>query len=263
VRRRLGAILFALSGVLPLLGLLSAPPSPTLAIYSLFVLDVFWRRWWRRRRRSQPEPPSATGQDRRQAPLNRPEEPIPAGAARVVTWRRPVGFWLSVLGVGAVTECLAWTDNYLKCAPAPGLMHPQLIPDLIFGVGFYTSWAIAWLWLLRRYRFTLREVFVTQGLYGVLIERTGGIFLAGLLTMPLGLVLWLYVFLVYGSTIGIPYNHFESGLRTDGTGGRRKYVVALLALFLAIVPIGGAWGLLVSGVGLVPPKGPICERPLW
>ena len=262
VRRRIGLILFAVSGLLPLMGLLASPPSPTLLIYSLFVLDVLRRR--RRERRGRRESQDVQLQTGQQAVPDEKAESSPDQDGSAVTWRRPIRFWLSVVGAGAITECLAWTDNFLKCAEAPGLMHPQLLPDLIHGVGFYSTWAIAWLWLLRRYRFTLRQIFVTQGIYGILIEQNGQIFLAGLAMMPVGLVFWLYVFLVYGSTIGIPYNRYESSLLRDDTGGgRRKYLVALLALFLVIVPVGAGWSLAVTGLGLNPPKGPICERPLW
>ncbi|HEX2184071.1 MAG TPA: hypothetical protein VHN78_01025, partial [Chloroflexota bacterium] len=60
------------------------------------------------------------------------------------------------------------------------------------------------------------------------------LFGAGLATMPLGLVLWLFVALVYGSTIGIPYSSYGPGWsRNDRSGSRWKYPIALLALFLA------------------------------
>jgi hypothetical protein len=213
----------AVSGATPILGLFATPPSPTLLIYSLFAVDIF------------------------------------RGPRR----RGPITFWLSVLAAGAITETLSWVDNFLKCNPAPGLMHPQLVPDLIHGIGFYSTWALAWLWLLGRYQFTLPQVFVTQGLYGVIIEQQGRILLAGLMAMPVGLVLWIYVFLVYGSTIGIAYNRYRPGRQPESAGGWRKYPIALLALLVAIVPGAATWTLLISALGLNPLPAPICERPLW
>jgi hypothetical protein len=236
LRSRLVWGLFALSGLVPLLALLESPPEPTLLIYTVFVGAVFWQRRARGRKGSVASP-----------------------------WRpQPVRFWLALLGTAALTETLAWTGHFLKCSPEPALLHPQLLADLIQAFGFYSSWAVAWLLLLSRFRFELPEVFAVQAAYGVLLEQQGQIFLAGLATMPLGLILWLFVALVYGSTIGIPYSSYGPGWsRNDRSGSRWKYPIALLALFLAIVPIGGTWGALTQAVGLVPPPGPICERPLW
>ena len=47
----------------------------------------------------------------------------------------------------------------------------------------------------------MRQIFCAQGAFGVLIEQRGAIFLGGLAIMPFGLVLWIYVFLVYGSVV--------------------------------------------------------------
>ena len=109
--------------------------------------------------------------------------------ARASTW----SFGLAIVGYG----------NFVKCAPQPALMHPQLLPDLALGIAFYGGWAIAWVVLLRYFSFSLRQVFCAQGAFGVLIEQRGAIFLSGLAVMPFGLVLWTYVFLVYGSVVGI------------------------------------------------------------
>jgi len=70
-----------------------------------------------------------------------------------------VAFLLS----GSLTETLAWINNYSKEAPQPALLHPQLIPDLILGMGFYGGWALAWLIAFRWFRFTLLEVFLVTG----------------------------------------------------------------------------------------------------
>lgn len=43
------------------------------------------------------------------------------------------------------------------------------------------------------------------GLYGVLMEQQGKIFLVGLQAMPAGLILWTFVFVVYGSTMALAF----------------------------------------------------------
>jgi len=56
--------------------------------------------------------------------------------------------------------------------------------------------------LTRRRRFSLAEVFIVQGVYGIFIEQQGAVFLKGLQVMPLGFVPWRYVFVIYGSAAG-------------------------------------------------------------
>lgn len=231
IRRRLTRWLFALSGFIPLLALLSPTPDPTLLIYSIFVLLYLLR----------PRP----------APL----------AYRRGTMLR---FGLAVVGCGLVVELLSWTNNFIKCAAEPALLHPQLAPDFALALGFYGSWVVAWLLGLRVFRFDLRQMFITQGLFGVLIEQRGGILIAGLFSMPLGLVLWLYVFLVYGSAMGVAAILAGIPERTQPRSDRWwKYVLVWTAVLVSSLVLTGLWGALLNTFGLVPAPQPICTNPLW
>jgi hypothetical protein len=78
---------------------------------------------------------------------------------------------LCIIASGLIAEVLAWTSEYLAKSVSPALLHPQLFPDLIMGIGFYGSWALVWTVILNKYKFHLKEVFILQGLYGVLIEQ--------------------------------------------------------------------------------------------
>lgn len=216
--------LLLVSGLVPLLALTDSPPDPTLLIYSLFVL--VWLALPQR------QPPS-TGR-----------------------------FVITMVAAGLVTECLAWLNNFLECNPEPALLHPQLLPDLTLALVFYGSWAAAWLLLLRRYTFTPAQIFITQGLFGVLLEQRGAIFVLGLTTMPLGLIFWLYVFLVYGSVVGIAAR--IGGLPGEGTRVPRwRFPLAMLAVAAVMWPLVFVWGGLTQAVGLIPDPAPICERPLF
>lgn len=227
MRPRLNRVLFASSGLIPPLGVTGQPPEFEALIYSLMVFVGLRHR-----------PP-------------RPGER-----------RHPARFWLLLLIAGTLTECLAWLNAVTRCEPEPGILHPQLIPDLLLGVGFYSSWAVAWILVRLRYCFTLRQAFLTQGLYGVLVERQGGIFLAGLASLPIGLVLWLFVFLVYGSALGIAYALAGMDANPEGLPRpRRRFVWIAVALAALLFPVSGGWSLIMGGIGLVPPPAPICERP--
>lgn len=225
--------LLAVSGALPLLLLLTRPPSPTLLSYSVFV--------------------AVCGLRGRLCPaLARLRAPAPLLLIPLI------------IGAGLLTEVFAWADSYLRCEPAPALFHPQLGPDLIHGLGFYGSWGITWAVLLRFYRFGIGGVFAIQGLYGVLIEQQGAILLAGLAGFPSGLVLWAFVLAVYGATAATPYALIACRLETAGRRNHwSKYPVALLTLGLVLVVVGLAWAAVLDAGGLLPPPRPICEHPFW
>jgi hypothetical protein len=166
--------LLILSGLLPLLGLFSQPPDPQLCIYMAFAAVLLFRR-------------------RLEAWTDR----LPGSAAIHL-----VGTFLLS---GSLTETLAWMNNYSKAAPQPALLHPQPIPDLILGLGFYGGWALAWLIAFRWFRFTLLEVFLATGLLGIGFEQLGAVFLVMAGTFmgnPLqSLLIGAYVFVVYGSAV--------------------------------------------------------------
>ena len=234
LRRRIARLLLGLSALVPLPGLLAAPHDTMLPIYSLFVAAVFLRR------------------------------PVEAAAERV-RLPRGLAFGLLVLASGLLTETLAWLSSYLTRASAPALFHPQLAYDLLLSPVVYGGWALAWPLLMRRWRFSLAEVFGIQGLYGILLEQEGAIFRQGLAAMPWGLVLWAYVFLVYGAAIGLAYLPFERSYAVEER--RRGWVrlpIALGATLLATVVSSLAWMAVLSLFGVnVPPPRPIVEAPLW
>jgi len=221
---RTRTLLFALSGALVLL---ACPDSPVLLPYPLLVLVVLcgWRL------------------------------PRIGGAA--------TSLLLSTLLATFVLETGAWAHNYLRDAPEPALFHPQLLPDLIVAVGVYASWWLTWWWALRRYRFTTLQVFLTSGLYGVLIEQQGKIFIAGLSTMPTGLLLWAFVALAYGSTMALAT--FLVRDRFDAQrDGRWKLPLTWLLLFAMTFATSFAWGLVLQATDAIPPKKlPMREHPFW
>ncbi|NOT89996.1 MAG: hypothetical protein HOP03_17725 [Lysobacter sp.] len=217
-------LLFALSGALVLLACLD---SPVLLPYPLLVLAVL--RGWRL--------------------------PRIGGAG--------TSLMLSMLLASLVLETGAWAHNYLRDAPEPALFHPQLIPDLVIAIGVYASWWLTWWWMLRRSGFTTLQVFLTSGLYGVLIEQQGRIFIAGLSTMPMGLLLWAFVALAYGATMALAT--FLVRERFDAQREMRwKLPLTWLLLFAMTFATSFVWGLVLQATDAIPPKKlPMREHPFW
>ena len=224
--------LLGASALLPVGMLLADPPDPMLLIYSIFVVAWFGR--------------SRVAAVMRRVPLPR--------------WAHAL---LAMLLVGALTETLAWLANFLARDPQPALLHPQLAYDLLLSPGIYGAWALAWMAAGHRYAYTLSHVFILQGIFGVFIEQQGAVFLQGIATLPAGALLWLYVFVVYGSAMGLAVLVWPPGLLAeDRRRGWLRFplVLALNFGFTAITALG--WGMLLKPLPVPEPR-PIWEAPLW
>jgi hypothetical protein len=218
--------------MLPLGMLLADPADPMLMIYSIFVAAWFSR-------------------ERLQAIVRR---------VRLPSWAHAT---LAMLLAGALTESLAWLSNLLARDPQPALLHPQLAYDLLLSPGIYIAWALAWMAAGRVCTYSTLNVFVLQGVYGVFIEQQGAVFLNGATALPAGAVLWLYVFVVYGSAMGLAVLLWPPGLLAEGRSRRWfrfPLVVALNFGFTAITAT--AWALLLQPLR-IPEARPIWEAPLW
>jgi hypothetical protein len=229
--------LFVLSGTIPLLAVLASPPQTMLLIYTLFVAAVLLR-------------------ERMQV------------VAFQSNRRASAILGISVLVSGLVGETFAWANNYLAATDPPILFHPQLIPDLILGGGFYGGWGVAWMIVTRRFSFTFREVFCTTGAMGIAVENNLAVLkmiLASLLVNPHhAAMLGLYVFAVYGSMAAIPFVIMDRAMTSPRQRHHWiKYLAAIVLMFVC------AWLLTVmvhvaaKPLGFIPPKRSILEHPLF
>lgn len=225
--------LLILSAFLPVIGLLIPPADAMLLIYTIFVVIYLSKT-------------SLSGAIR---------------GLKIPFW---LFFLLLVLASGWLTEMLAWNSNYLAKTTEPALFHPQLFYDLILATGFYLGNALAWLLLLRKYRFSLPAVFIIQGFFGVFFEQDGAVFYQGLASLPAGLLLWGYVFLVYGSIIAIPYVLVrEEIMRTLLPQHWWQYPLALVIIRIGILLIFYLWATPWQVLQLIPPPQPMITHPFW
>ncbi|MCC2668633.1 MAG: hypothetical protein K0Q72_1104 [Armatimonadetes bacterium] len=225
------------SGLIPLLGLLSKPPGTALLIYTLFVTACLGR-----------------------ARLAALADRLP-GSPTV---------WLCVAFTvsGMLTETFAWLNNYLEAAKKPALFHPQLLFDLIVGLGFYGGWACAWLLVLRRYRFTLAETFLVTGIQGIFFEQLGAVFIMMLAVLPTNplqsLLFGLYVCAVHGSAVGLAMAPLLHRFEAPDRSGHWARFPLVMALMVGLAFAGTALvGLLAMPFGGLPPKQSIIEPPFW
>ncbi len=230
-------VLFVISGLVPLIGLFNRPPDTMLLIYTTFVAACLARRHLARWADRFPGPPAV---------------------------HLLASFWVA----GSLTELFAWMNNYLGAAAEPALLHPQLVADLILGLGFYGGWTVAWLLAMRWFRFTLAEAFLVTGFQGIFFEQLGAVFVAMLRALPtnpgLSIVMGVYVLAVHGSAVGlamVPVLHrFDAPTKSRHPARFLVVVVLMVSLAVAGTWLAGALALLAGGL---PPKRSIVEHPYW
>ncbi len=175
---------------------------------------------------------------------------------------------------GFLTEFLAWMNNFLPRSENPALFHPQLIPDLLLGFGVYLGYAVAWIIVLRYYRFSLASVFVAAGLLGIFIEGNFDMsywplisIIKNLISDPvMSMVMSAYLFVVYGSIMGSGYFLVEDEFRENDTKKSNswvKYPIAIVSMFAGAWIFGSIFGFIVNALGLIPEPGPIWEWPFY
>lgn len=221
-------ILLIISAFIPILGLLGKPPDTMLLIYSFFVLAYLFKDYFRTK-----------------------------------FSRRPLKFFLLIVLTGLFAEVLAWLNNYLAKRPDPALFHPQLFFDLLIGLSQYGAWALALVILTKKFKYSLWELFILLGIYGVVLEQKGMIFIQGLTHMPLGLLMWAYIFVVYGSIIALAFVLAGNKVELVKSNSWIKYPTALVFIMALGFTMMFGWGSLLNILGVIPKPSPIWERPFF
>ena len=112
------------------------------------------------------------------------------------------------------------------------LFHQAPIPDLILALGYYATLMLGSYFILKRYKYSLKEFFILGGIFGLIFEAYGQVFLSVIQGNFLG---GIYVFLSYSSLIALPYMIFEKEFEKDKTpkkSSKLKYIKSLLILAL-------------------------------
>lgn len=178
-------ILFLITGLIPLLGLLGRPPGILFLIYSIFVFFAIWERgnFWRN---------------------------------FGINWPRWLAFFAAALIVGLFSETLAWLDQYIRGFDDPDSILAINYPGIFFSLGYSAGLAAAFLFTLRYFSFSLTEAFVSLGLLGVYMEQDGTVLKSAIQSIfanpaqtPFVFLLLLYTFIIYGSIVGLMYMPVE------------------------------------------------------
>jgi len=141
--------------------------------------------------------------------------------------------------IGTLTGLLA---EYLAISSGSGFFNPNLLKGFILSIGLYGAIPVIWYFLLQKYSFSIRDVFSLGGIWGIFVEQDLAILLS------FDIFAYLYVFVVYGSLICIPYllttQNFNGLVRKEGI---KKYVVAFFTQFLAYL-FGFIWMAIATNI---------------
>lgn len=139
--------------------------------------------------------------------------------------------------IGIVTESLAFWNNLELSSEEimrlNRLYSPYLYADLLIGFGHYIPLAFLWCFLVRRVTFSIKEIFIIMGVFGVLFEG------AGLVFATFNPLIWLYAFLVHGSYLVIIFIILKKELIVRGKRTKpfwKKYALGFLISVATVIP---------------------------
>ncbi len=155
-----------------------------------------------------------------------------------------------ILGLffGLLTESLAILDNLGTPPEERILFHPDPATDLLLAAGFYFFHALVWAFLFRQYTFTEKSIFVTGGIWGIIVEQNGAILLSPLTQGIVGLISYGFVFLVYGPYMAIPALFFTESLDAERKKRTLKSVVLAFLMMAGAHILAGIYMVAVSQV---------------
>ncbi len=262
--------LLAASALVPILGALSRPATLQAMIYTFFVfvyLTPFVIKAAKERSAHEKEQaaPTEPSGDSLEASIHTQIKNVKE-KQKLST----INFALVLIGAGMISECLAWVSELFAQTTNPALLHPQLFADLFLALFFYVGLAIAWLLLLTKFQFALKEVFFLSFLVALLnLAMVGGLLqiCEKLVSDPVSALLSLASLLVVGgSVVSLGFVAGDKIAATEIKPALSKLLTkyALSFILIALVPYltcrGGS--LIGKPLGLCPDKKPIWDAPL-
>jgi hypothetical protein len=190
--------------------------------------------------------------------------------------KMPLPVWLKFIVFSIVAgwcgELFAWYGNYLEKNPEPALLHPQLIPDLIFAIGFYGGWACAWAVAFSLFRWSIPLIFITIGTFGWVVEQKAALligFFQNISTHPFTGAYWLfYILIVYGSILCLGLVPVQVDLKPRFPQAPAWVHLMKIPFLWALSWLGAhvVLGLLMfvtDRLGIIPPPKSIVEHPFF
>jgi len=134
---------------------------------------------------------------------------------------------------GLLTEVFAILNNRQLPPEQRILLSPNPWLDLVYGVFYYLMLIATWYGLIKAFTYSKREVFVITGIYGIMTEEVGQVFLRIFRVPVIGLLYAVIVSFVYGIFPMLAYMVSEEKLGKPKRGNLLiRFLSAAVALFL-------------------------------
>lgn len=147
-------------------------------------------------------------------------------------------FVISGVIFGLITELLAIIENLDISADQRVLLSASPVKDILFGFVYYSLVMFTWYFLLKRYNYSRKEVFLVTGIYGVFVERSGQV-LIGIFNAPIiGSLYALIIIFVYGLFPSLALMVTEGRFRGNKASYLKRYAFGLIALFIQWIVFG-------------------------
>jgi len=150
---------------------------------------------------------------------------------------RGLPLWATFIGAGVffglLTEIYAIAENWSLSPEQQILLSPNPVHDLLFGAFYYFLLIATWYLLVRKLTYSKKEIFLITGLFGILTEEGGQVFIRIFTAPIIGLPYALIISLVYGIFPMLAYMISEE--KIEGRPNSRfaiRFFVASLVLFL-------------------------------
>jgi Zn-dependent protease with chaperone function len=134
---------------------------------------------------------------------------------------------------GLLTEVFAILNNRQLPPEQRILLSPNPWLDLVYGVFYYLMLIATWYGLIRAFTYSKSEVFVFTGIYGIMTEEVGQVFLRIFRVPVIGLLYAVIILFVYGIFPMLAYVVCEEKLAAPKRGNLlTRFLAAAVALFL-------------------------------
>ena len=139
----------------------------------------------------------------------------------------PIPLWLHFIGlgiiVGGITQIFVQMEGFEKSFSSNPVAH------FIQALTIYFWVVVAWYFMLKKYDFSAWDIFWVTGIWGVVFE-------AILLYGALNPLIWLFIFVVYGSFAIIPFllTSEKFAVLVRPKPGKKNYLIIFGLLVLAL-----------------------------
>lgn len=110
----------------------------------------------------------------------------------------PIAFIGAGVIFGLMTETFAIIDNLSVPHTQRILIDAEPALDLIYGFFYYLMMVTTWYFVLLYHRFSMVEIFLISGLFGIFTEETGAVFLQIFHAPLYGIFYAIIVMFIYG-----------------------------------------------------------------